>query len=1794
MKQYLSIIFLISIADIHTFTVKTGQSSSSPDSSLSSGVSSLSVGSSQVIQQSSVNQGGISALSTQSNSQQTTPTVVKTWSVTLASNNAPTIYSDPKFSATQTVLYGLSQSVNALVKTFKIVQQQNSKIIWSVTSNAMVSQSSSQADTTTASNFVAYDYTHTFTLFQQYISGSTGSYLSVFQDLSGIYQNLYPAFTAYMQNNGQSVSPQSEAYFAMYPFQSNSYLLSVVQSIANVMIQYLTSRAALISASNYTDNNGAGDLFGSKGAFTYCDTVMSSLQNVISSSFSAISNIQGVASSDLNNLQLNYQTIFNLYVQQKNTLVLKTVSNLLKTLVQKNPSNLVSSQTSNVPVSTMLLENYVTDAMSAIQYLNQIGMNPSIGGYASLDDLSKDIQTMIANLYVFNSKILLVNIEQSAKSNNSLPYSITDKDQVAFQITILKALDLFQQMLTQAATHVANSGDSNLYALYIGQVTMATTIIASWNNGISAYGIQSYANALNYFNSILNTAQQLNLNNVAAYVITIIQKINLEYEKTLFELYMQYPTYLSSFGAYISHAITADVSTYESDQALWSTLWYPQSSPIQSADRSSSVYQGLYPLCNSALQTMQSVLNSVQLNQLVVSDTQIVQLQNAVQVLTPLVTGLKEMLVQGSLFSDKQPADNNMYVNYYTPSGYREAYVQYQLIIKSFDAVDNAMAKYSGVNPYVPLQELLASQKITNFGTLARLHYARWAYSMGMYAMQYASSKNCLTDKQCIVYQSTSYQYALCALIDAQRLYASLGYTSLASSIQAKISTLKQYAAGLVTTANALATSRVTSGTSPDKAYYDALYYLQIAASLDSKTYGTQYITALQNLIQKESSNAFSRTVPSLYCAYLAYQGYVWSIFTQDSNGQSSYKSQISSSLLTANTQITGLQNQIKSLQNPTNSTLAGAITIANQLQDIQSTLQNFSLDQIYQQGILNSANKNFVQMSDTSESGSTITNVTSTFLDGTSLVLPNSTYILAQLYIQQANQIVNQIQTSVTKNQYPQGFNDLFTQAIDIYKNAITCYTTLSLTDNVISTEKLLSQLVALYYYSLIIPSDIVTAALGGKVISSASTTTSTKSSRFAVKVTNGLNASTNAITQNSSSVSSESTFIQPLYLMRYYEQNLSALKTLADQNVTLAQQQNNQVLITNAIANQATYTSIFTAAQKLVGSKDTSAIINEVVIPLYKETLLANGYQNPFKTLDEQVQVYTQQLQGMVTIGSTIGGVPCILSCIVSQRKNSDGTTSLLLQSYNLPVSAVPQFTGDSTSALIVYSQYQQFFQQTTQSITMANGVYFPIPNTTSYAAAQKLINQTYIAAVNEFSPYITGLLAPFKTLSNPTQTRFSDYVQTYSSINNVYQEIFAYYSALDQLQQSSGIVSSDVNALYVSKFQEYGDSLSNFLIGDPTDPEYISRVIQASMGYLMATNYTSDLSIKSIVYKKAGDVYKYAGNSAYNYQINIPSGHGYPSARANNFPTSVSDGSTLIFYGYQQAQGYYQQALQNYRQSYALTHNNASKGEILDSNIYTYWTLYIIAGLKYALQNVALFGRNAFVPLSDSIRCDFSPIFIALQASAQNGGSTSALQGMAGVTGTGGFIANPYAQSQYSSMKNALLQALVYLSGVVNSSNLYAQASGVVSSMGSTNIKSKKLLGTTYLSACAQCFPDLTALSGKNSVPISSYSSNPETLDIGTSLSNNQIYALLHADGYMKWNSIVIDALCGSGQNLGSLLKNSDNLIALSLYVSQLSGIIRTIYGNAFLPQLVANNTDISTAQQNMLVNVSGYVG
>ena len=656
-------------------------------------------------------------------------TSVSSFSVGNLDLNIPTLYNDSTFPTIQLQIKNLNSSMSQLLNQYSLASKNMSHVIWAIKapiSGSAVSQSGGSSSALSSQPLI--DYVSTFSLFQSYIAGSQQpSYLSTYQQFFGIYFGLYPKFSAYVTRSGETVSPTALNCFTIAPFQTGAPTMSLLQTIVDSLNNYMNARCSLITPNHYLDNNGGADLFGVTGLFQYCDNVVTTLQNYTTNQFKAVSALQGISSTQVATLQNTYGTIFNNYIKNKGVLIVQTVITLLQNIAKQSSANNVGNGLASSVVNVMVLENYITLFNAAVAFLQQ--ETPSfdvttLGSYKTFSDVQNAAYLSMELIYAFNFKVVMNSIEQTVLSSLGTSNGSTVPYQNLNVQNIIQALGIMQGMITKAAAYAVLINDANGNQIYTNQANQVQIVIASLQTGIQAQSVNSYQNALIAYYAALQAAQQLQFINFSAYLTTIIDQINLQYEASLMNLYVTNSSYLTALNTYITNAQTTSVTSYEADQALWWSIFYPTAVPsgvasTQTSSTTNSFLQGFYTLANASTQTLASVISSIQQNQFSVPTQQNLQIYNAYEVLSNLTNGLSEMLVQGALFPDKQPADNNMYINYYTPNGYHEAYIQYQTILQIFDQLDVSIAQYgnSKPTPYAPLSQLLTGQKtINSFG----------------------------------------------------------------------------------------------------------------------------------------------------------------------------------------------------------------------------------------------------------------------------------------------------------------------------------------------------------------------------------------------------------------------------------------------------------------------------------------------------------------------------------------------------------------------------------------------------------------------------------------------------------------------------------------------------------------------------------------------------------------------------------------------------------------------------------------------------------------------------------------------------------------------------------------------------------------------------------------------------------------------------------------------------------------------------------------------------------------------
>lgn len=1739
----------------------------------------------------------------QTTTQAATPSAVAVQAVKLDVQALTKLAAQPDFIKAQKTLFMTQQLMDQLFAKYRDFKNRISKSSATPTPIAIKSSDSAGQQTGALNRTIikeSFDYQKQYQIFMQNIASSDTSYLAVMKGMMNAYQTLYKSYQADLEKSGTKLGPDAQTTFVKAQFQTGSPILGIVAEIYNALIAFLTARCAVIDADYYAENSMAYDLFGdgtAQGASQYADAIVAQISGVLEEQFKVLDGDKNLQTAEREALRANYQSLITAYAQKKNLLIAQTVMRLLEQLAARNSVASLNFLTRQQPVNDLAIEKYATAFQEACALLAQLEDGQQ--NYASriqssctsLQQVVAQASHWIASLYAFNYGILSKSLERSVMAGQ------VDEQE------IFQALDLMSTSISGAASNSTQAGDTVMAQNYYVQMTLLQTLLSSWVNGNKAYASSSYGTALKGLSTSYDCANKLGFSHTAAVLLTKIQTLNLEYEKSLFQLYVTNETYGTTLGSYIKNACLPATASYESDQAAWCSIWHPAAFTNANASKNlqqSDFYKGFYTFASNALQTLTSVISTIGKNQFTVSGTVAADITLAKKSLDNLVFALHEMLVQGTLFADKQPADNNLYVNYYTPTAYREAFVQYQVIIQKIDAIDRmfSTAVRGKTNEYFPLYQFISTQKaIKNLGMLFRLHYARWAYSMGMYSYGYATSSACLTDKVCVVYKNACLQFALCALGDAQRLYRSLGLSSLVSAIQSKLQELKPSAGDLVVFAKGLQDAWSKQQNAPVNQLYDILFYYQIAALVDPEQYGTVYVAALENLETQEANASLKHDFGQVYAAYLAYRGYLWATYTKNIAAKSTYQSRLKERCAAAVQAITAVQTAQKNTTDP-----AQSIVYGQQLQRLDDIVTMMQSGQEFDRTALQVTESPLVVVQEIVAKDRLITTKKVTLWDGSGVVLDNVAYSLARSYLQQADQEMAKLQKAFTARQFDMISQDAFTSIFTKYMNVCQIYSDLGMSTEFAAATAKVSAAVAFNYYSLVLPTDQITNRI--KTLAPKSNTAIEGTSQAAIDIS------------------------KPFYLLRIWQHNLTDAFALVDQNIRIAQEQSDTKTVEILNPSRDAYRQILAAATALIGSTDVEAIITKVVVPLYRERAVRAGYQEVISSLESRVNAYQKQLLELAKNGTTVAGITYKTQIAVVNQKQDDGTESILLNCSYLPLSPFPEFTGD-ISALTLYVQYQQFFAPAQDAIQTDLGSFVAIPNVALFKQVQTLVNQTYYAAVLVYEEVIEQLKNTLKVDKNFSKSAFALYKSHYARLQELHLQIFALYDVLDQGQRDSGVTTFDVQKLYGKKFQDYADCMALFMIGNPLASEYVTIVNGAAMNVLIALNYLADTTQQAKLYTKAGDIYKKAGDACCAAAVVPPSINGYPNPAPTGYLTTrltvplpstltcaqqptykIPIGASITFHGFAQAYGYYQQALKQYRAAYALTNKNSALGEMNDQNVRTAWVLQAYAALQYGMQRIALFGRNAFDEIKNktvgipSFECAISTSLQALISDASNsaGAVTGSISSLMGV-GTGN-DSSAYLQQRFACMKKLILEGLIYVTATLNIISDATKSIG----KASDSTTAKTYYGSALVCAANALFPALGAtVENQQMLFVQAFSKSPSNGDLVVYLSQEQQYGLLHADGFAQLTDYMFAALAGTASDGYVKFKDPANIAALNTFVTQMYGVLRTVYGQVFLSDLAASsdpasvtnlqmsiNSAISSAQQAMLVDSSGYVG
>lgn len=751
----------------------------------------------------------------------------------------------------------------------------------------------------------------------------------------------------------------------------------------------------------------------------------------------------------------------------------------------------------------------------------------------------------------------------------------------------------------------------------------------------------------------------------------------------------------------------------------------------------------------------------------------------------------------------------------------------------------------------------------------------------------------------------------------------------------------------------------------------------------------------------------------------------------------------------------------------------------------------------------------------------------------------------------------------------------------------------------------------------------------------------------------------------------------VLPLYLLRTFTIDLTALIQTFIRNNAMAQAvtQSSSLRVKNTPVTDTT-TALSMAEQllsdattyvgKTVASADIQTFIDAILGPLYKIQLQQEGYTG-FLTLDQMVTKYKNQLQLLMTQGMTVNKTTYKTQYTIVQQKQSDGTPHIILQGSNVPIDPLAQYQNQTQSALLYYTLCSKFYNTQQATTNVNNVVYMTVSDSQIEQQVNESVQRAYLAGMTLYIDTITDYLATLQTadgtpLSKATFAQkstlnFSDYQDAYTAIGDMFVWVLALLDSMQQAQQNAGVSYLDVNQKKYDIYVQYAQLCGYFLMGDPTTSTFQSVLKDAANNYYMAAQ--SDNANILVAYTSLAKLYEAAGDYACTIKKTLPQIDGYPQAGQTGDPGQQGlelgqnlfnnlkqakvacvapirqelypSNQDLVWYEYQQAAAYYQQAYTMYQKGQAF----ASSNLLYQPNIARTYGKFFYYDLFSALQQLSLFARNAyevgFSSQANAIIGTFSPAFQKIIKEGGSAGATQAIQGFNQfTTGSSTSIAADVGQ-HYTIMRSLLLNGLIYMSGLQGALSQLIKTLGVAnaynpskSSQSSNSLNNPLSSGYGTLIQCGFTYyiPELQTLIGGSNIHIgfgSKATGSVDTLkpimdvpsyllDLQNSFRSIFQARIFHADTFLTAMQYIVENSIGSPATSFTGLANSQgqylNLLIFNSLVAELWSIMRDVYGQAFLPSLYASknitayenaiDSAIQGQEQELLINPASYIG
>lgn len=1732
-----------------------------------------------------------------------------------------TIYQTQAFQTVNSGLFSLQLAVSKFLEQYRHAGTGTST--WSLVKSAAVTQTTPT------------DPNQSVLQFMQLMNGASNSYIACIKQMLDGYDQLYPLYVSQVQKNNQTPDSSAQQYFQQMPFQKDSFVLSLAQSMINNMLDFIRIRMQSITIDSYGSDDSIAFFVGYSdkqipAALATLEQAISDLQTLFDARMATITGLNSDASAQL---KANYQSVIDTYAQEKGRLIVTFTIQLLQYLTKMYPMSLALQPTiTDLTIDYGVITTLYSLSQKGLQGFAGVSKPPVFDTYQSLDAVLNGIRTMIAQLYVYGGIVGQNSIRKDLLAAVTAQVSATEMQ---------NRMQLIAQLYANGASYYFNAGDKDSYNAYyvFGQNSALASM--AWQAGDSFMSQGNYFQAADRYNFGYNVLKQIGSAELASYLLSLANTANLKAAQQVIKLSVNAVEYQNNIKDYVAQAFqvpTEDVFN-NPPETLIQNLFY---------DSVSKATPPIAKIASAVLQSYKTILSTLQTTTNQVDQDKKTQLQNAITVTENIVQGAQQLLITTS--QDSASVYDNIYiVNYYDPEAVFQGQQDMLSVIDSFEKADQALSAVPD-NPYAPLGKLFSvTDSIKTFGKLARLNIGHLSLMSAHQAFQVAQ------DPAYADYQVPCVQSALLSLLCAKAVYKVFNTTAMVAYCDAQLQLLKPFAQRIVDDT----VSRVSDPKITQQQYEMLVAQLMGIGFLDI----AHDVNPLKNIISSYSAalekNLFKEDFPELTLAYLYYRLYLWSLWIKDTAGAQNYKTSMGDALTKSVAVVTALMQKAGNASESYENRIA-----AQQAMDrYNKRIGALVIKQQYDQALFDLTGNDFCTLTPSADKQSKVI----AFLSGAQVTLPNTLYALAQLYAEQATSALTTLQNDFysANPDYSKETQDVCTSILTNYTNALAAYSQLGMQDKVMEMEQNITKAVAFSYLSSVIPSDAVTSAIKLEQIGTVTATTgggqgdgtwklSSGSGTTAQSGTGGgwslSNPTTNTPTQDPSTVIALDQTLPlnfPLYLSRYSEINLS---DQLDQATALAAQyqanaQEGQSIPPAVAQKKQFYTSLFQTAQQLVGKTDPDSmarLVTDIAVPLYREELTIGGFQGIFRSLDNEVALYQKQLAYMIGTGMQVRNVTLKSSLELQVRKNAQGDDQLFFVGRFMPLQSVPRFKNDFKSAIFYYSLYEKFFTPGTQPISVGNAIYFPVDSQTDRLRGSKESDRAYLASTITFQEEIASLIAPLKTLTAAQRlnTNFKDYETVYNQLAQAYEWIFATLSGIDELQKDDGVAYVDTDKRRRAIYQDYANNCRLFLFGTPLAQNYQAVVKDIVNNYLFAAQY-SDASdggaFKNSMYSKAAALNVACGDWCVAQNQPLPQVAGYPKADAHGFPAPFTPTSVpgltctaaptalwpkdapLAWRYFQAAQGYYEAAVNLYKTGYAGMHQGVVAGWNNDATIRTAFGKQITASLYAAVQRIALFARNAAVVKvatessqgTQGYGVYLADEFAAIKANGSSGGALGAIQGAQSLVSGSGAAVDPNAVAKYQAMKKMILDAMIY------ASPLAGTLSSFMNDLGGVSADAQKtgpiLAGRAMQCASALYLPSLSTVmqaSGQGAaaqlVPLVAVS-DPSLIDLNAALTPDWQMILQYADTFPSFVQYVTSALIGDETSQFALLNTASQAAAFAGFASQLTGMFRTLYGQTFLSELQGQagadaatkiqtsiNAALDAEKQELLVDATSYIG